>query len=101
MYVVFAGDQYGDVVLVYNGTGLETTDADQQVLPFHKYQYMVIAVNRAGKANSMWTDITTRQGPPTAVDPPVIMVLLLLFVCYCLFNWLLENRLLHFMQSWI
>ena len=74
MLGLFSGDSPGDVVLVHNGTGFEYTDADPNLLPYRPYQYMVIAINGAGKANSPWADITTKQAPPTSVDPPVIVV---------------------------
>ncbi|XP_076463865.1 usherin-like [Babylonia areolata] len=68
-----AGNSYGSAVTVYNGTAMEYTDRDEALLPFRSYQYMVMAINSAGQANSPWADVTTRQGPPTFVDPPVIV----------------------------
>ena len=80
--MLLSGDSPGDVILVYNGTELEVTDADPKLLPYQLYQYMVIAVNGAGKANSPWAEITTKQAPPTLVNPPVIVVSCV-FVCVC------------------
>jgi hypothetical protein len=69
-----SGESFGDVVLVYNGTVLEATDTDARVLPYKPYQYMVISINAAGNANSPWAEVTTRQGAPTFVAPPLILV---------------------------
>ncbi|KAK7504941.1 hypothetical protein BaRGS_00003969 [Batillaria attramentaria] len=68
-----SGETYDGVILVYNGTNLEVTDSDLRLRPFQMYQYMVIAVNGAGKTSSQWVSVTTRQAPPTSVDPPTIV----------------------------
>ena len=70
----FTGTSYGPKKLVYNGSALEYTDKDSNLLPFTDYQYSVTALNRIGKVSSLWELVTTKEAPPDTVPAPAIEV---------------------------
>lgn len=68
------GISYSGLTLIYNGTKLQHTDTDNRVKPYKEYQYMVISGNKAGKAESFWQTILTKEAPPDFMLPPSIDV---------------------------
>ena len=59
---------------MYNGSALQYTDKDSNLLPFSDYQYSVTALNNVGKVSSLWEVVTTKEGPPDSVPAPAINV---------------------------
>ncbi|XP_021347323.1 usherin-like [Mizuhopecten yessoensis] len=66
------GTSYGKIALVYNSSLLRYSDLADTLSAFTDYQYMVTAVNRAGKVSSVWAVATTKEGPPQGLGPPII-----------------------------
>ncbi|XP_060070524.1 usherin-like [Ylistrum balloti] len=66
------GTSYGTIAMVYNSSQLRYSDLADTLMAFTEYQYMVTVVNRAGKVSSVWTVVTTKEGPPQGLKPPII-----------------------------
>ncbi|GFO50464.1 usherin, partial [Plakobranchus ocellatus] len=64
---------YSEAILVYNGTLTGYIDVvSPDLKPYRVYQYMVSAHNSAGKTDSPWETVTTREGQPKGVAAPVV-----------------------------
>lgn len=68
------GTSYSALTLVYNGTMLQYIDTDSRIKPYTEYQYMVISGNRAGKAESFWQTVLTKESAPEFMLPPTVDV---------------------------
>ena len=71
---ILTGTSFGPTKMVYNGSGMEYTDRDSNLLPFTDYQYSVTVLNHVGKVSSLWELVTTKESPPDSVPAPAIEV---------------------------
>lgn len=60
--------------MIYNGTKLGYIDTDSRVKPYTEYQYMIISGNKAGKAESIWQAVLTKEAAPQFLFPPTVQV---------------------------
>ncbi|KAH9519521.1 Usherin [Bulinus truncatus] len=63
---------YTDPVSIYVGINKSFTDTSPELRPFMQYQYMVITANSVGKTSSQWATVTTKEGAPQGVLPPIV-----------------------------
>ena len=63
----------GEGVVIFSGIAFSFSVADLR--PFTAYRYQVVAINGAGNKTSVVTMATTREAPPTSIDPPSLIVL--------------------------